>query len=381
MFSVEDRFYTPALRWKKGEMEALGLLDTATRRHLLPHIIFPSLKARDIEEGRVLLRDEFSLLQVGRLQRFWASLPFLADFRFLVFDPNDASADAQFIDELLASARKFGCKLVPVLDVHMESCRLSALAAHVQNSGSGVSIRVGLPDLQDDTLQSLLNTLLASVATAPPECILVLDLGEATISAVPDFARFTAEWLTRLHDHGRWKRIVVEASSYPTKNPAQPNTDTRRPRNEWASWCQIAQKDRSIAEWASFGDFGADHGQIDFTTGGRAITHLRYATSEEWVISRGGDATEHHDGTIRTVANRIIASGEFMGEDYSTGDDFIAQCAAGVAPGNPSIWRRANMIHHMTLASVKAGELIGSPFERSKRALTARQLSLLATEE
>lgn len=381
MFSLERRFYTPALRWKKGEMEALGLLDEATREHLLPHIIFPSLKARDIEEGRVLSRDEFSQRQVGRLQRFWAALPFLADFRFLTLDPNDPSADAQVMDDLLGSARRFGCKLIPVLDARVDAYRLGAFASHIQASGSGAAIRVGLPDLQDGTLRSVLTTLTATVATAPPECILVLDLGEATISSVTDFAKFSAEWLTRLHDRGPWKRIIIEASGYPTINPAKPNNDTRVPRDEWSCWCQIAQKDRSIYEWASFGDFGADHGQIDFCAAGRAITHLRYATQHEWIISRGGDTTEEHDGTIRSVAKRIMASGQFMGADYSAGDEFIAECASGGAPGNPSIWRRVNMVHHMTLASVKAGELIGLPFERPKRIRAARQLSLLGAGE
>jgi hypothetical protein len=38
MLQIEDKHYTPALRWKKGEMEALGQLDEASKNRLLPHV-------------------------------------------------------------------------------------------------------------------------------------------------------------------------------------------------------------------------------------------------------------------------------------------------------------------------------------------------------
>jgi hypothetical protein len=103
-----------------------------------------------------------------------------------------------------------------------------------------------------------------------------------------------------------------------------------------------------------FGDYGADNADLDFGTGGRAITHLRYATGIDWLIVRGDDDR----GTIRSVARRIVDSGNFSGETFSAGDEFISSRADGLAGiGNPMIWRWVNMNHHMTLVTSDLGAL------------------------
>jgi hypothetical protein len=376
MLALQNKLYTAALRWKKGEMEALGSLDEPSKERLLPHLIFPPVGARDIEKGRVLSRDEFSLLQVGRLQKYWTGRPCLADFRFLRFDA-DKGSDAARLNELLTLSRKFGCKVIPVMDHHTDPYRLGAIGGHIRVSNYGAAIRIGLGDLQSD-LEGILKALPNSVQIAPSDCILIVDLGEATISDPKAFSKFTAEWIDRLHQFGMWKRIIVEASSYPIKNPATPNSETTAPRNEWMSWVQLVEQDRGILEWASFGDFGADHGHIDFDGGGRTVKHLRYATTDNWIIGRGGEQTAEHDGTIHTVARRIIGSGQFMGEGYSAGDEFITQCADRASTGNGSTWRWANMVHHMTLATSRVADLIGVPFERPQRVPVMKQISLLS---
>lgn len=379
MLQIDNKFYTAALRWKKGEMEALRSLDDASKERLLPHIVFPPISARDIEKGRRLSREEYSLVQVGRLQTFWPGRPCLADFRFLQFDSDDRDSDATRISELLSATQEYDCKLIPVLNSHMDNYRMGAVAAHIRKSNCGAAIRIELSDLQSDKLKDMLNTLTASAHISASDSILIVDFADAIISDFTTFSKFTIEWLSKLRHFDRWKRIIVEASSYPTRNPAPPNGETVTPRNEWLSWRHLAQEDRSILGWASFGDFGADHGQIDFKGGGRTITHLRYATPENWIVGRGGEPTPGHDGTIHTVAKRIVRNDEFMGDDYSAGDEFIAQCAEHTSTGNGSTWRWANMVHHMTMATSSVGELIGLPFERPKRALLPKQLSFLTT--
>ncbi len=376
MLSVQNKFYAPALRWKKGEMEALYSLDAASKERLLPHLVFPPVGSRDVEKGRALSRDEFSLLQVGRLQRFWEGRPCLADFRFLRFD-DDKGSDAARLSELLTLCRKFGCRVIPVVDQHVDPYRLSAISSHIQNSKSGGAIRIALRDLQNDDLGEMLQTLYNGLQLTPPECLLVLDLGEAAISNTEAFSKFVAEWIGKLQHMGLWHRIIVEASSYPTKNPAPSNGEITVPRNEWLAWRQIMEADKALSQQVLFGDYGADHGHIDFDGGGRTLKHLRYATPESWLVGRGGDPIQGHDGTIHTVATRIVGSGMFLGEEFSAGDEFIALCAEKASTGNGSTWRWANMVHHMTLATVGVGNLVGVSIERPRRAPVARQLSLL----
>jgi hypothetical protein len=84
--------------------------------------------------------------------------------------------------------------------------------------------------------------------------------------------------------------------------------------------------------------------------GGRPIPHLRYAAADEWIVVRGGPKIDDEkDGSIRWVAKQLISCGEFAGEQFSAGDEFIVNCAGGSGPqGSPSSWRKANIIHHIT---------------------------------
>lgn len=377
MLSLEHKVYTAALKWKQGEMEALSLLDDASKDRLLPHIILPPLSAKDLEKKRLLTKEEFSRIQVGRLQRFWPSRPCLIDPRFLKFEPQDRGSDAGWINDFFETAKKFGCSLIPVLDANVDVYRVAAMAAYARNANSGAAIRIRLEDLQEEKLGDLLATLLAGVRLAAADCILVLDLSDAAIPNAPTFAKFISDRIAKLRHFGLWKRIVVEASNYPTKNPAKPNSEARSARAEWLAWRHLIEADRRISEWASFGDFGADHGHINFDGGGRVVTHVRYATGKDWIINRGGSATSGHDGTIHEVAKRIVSSSEFMGADFSVGDELLTLWADRVSAGNATKWRCANMIHHMTLATAGAANLIGASFERSQRDPIARQLSLM----
>jgi hypothetical protein len=382
VYSIENKSYTAALRWKKGEMDALRSLDDASKERLLPHIILPPLGARDIEEKRALSRDEFTAIQIGRIQKSWANRPCMIDFRFVKFDPKDSGGDAAWVSEFLATARKYGCRLIPVIDSHTDAYRLSGVAAHIENSKSGGAIRVSLHDLQNEKLDEFLSTLLSGIRAVAEKCVLVVDLGEADIGNVDDFAQFTSGWLTKLRSMHKWKRVIVEASSYPIANPAPKNGRKVEPRSEWLSWLQVI-KDENFLGWAQFGDFGADHGHIDFEGGGRTVTHLRYTTQEEYIVERGGipsfthDGQLIHDGTIRTVAKRIADDAQFFGERYSAGDEFVSLCSSKEGgPGNATTWRWANMVHHLTLATAQNSVLVGAPFEQAERAPVARQLSL-----
>jgi hypothetical protein len=367
-------------------MDALRSLDDVSKDRLLPHIVLPPLEAKDIEEKRQLSRDEFSIVQVGRLQRSWGKRPCLLDLRFLKFNKLDAGSDAARVSEFLSMARKFGCDVVPLIDSETDPYRLAAIAAHIQNTGSVGAIRLSLHDLQNEKLDELVATLLSSLRASASECLLILDFGEAAIGKVDDFSQFSAEWLVKLRDAQPWKRIILEASSYPTENPAPKNGRKLVTRDEWISWKKVVGADRSLLGWAQFGDYGADHGHVDFETGGRTVTHLRYATAEAWIVERGGkplflhDGRIAHDGTIQTVAKRLANDPEFRGELFSAGDEFISLCASREGgPGNSTSWRWANMVHHLTVAAVQCSELAGVPFKPAERVPVPKQISLLAT--
>jgi hypothetical protein len=126
--------------------------------------------------------------------------------------------------------------------------------------------------------------------------------------------------------------------------------------------------DPAAAEHMIFGDYAADCGTVAFGEGApRPISHYRYATPEAWLVPRGS-ASGAHAGVVRNVCLRIVESGKFAGESFSSADEYIFQTARDqAAPGNPTTWRAVNTTHHITLVAADIGGVRG--FALQQRAL------------
>lgn len=212
------------------------------------------------------------------------------------------------------------------------------------------------------------------IETISSEVIVIVDFSNFDLSQVESVAAYLINGVHELQNLGTLARIIFEGSNFPTKNPAEPDGATRVSRAEWDIWRIACERERALLDISTFGDFGADNGWIRGGGGGRGvIPHFRYATANDWLVSRGNVEFK----SIRNVAKHILDSGSFMGERFSSGDEFIFDCAAGMgSTGNATDWRRVNMNHHMTLATNQAatyrGISIGVPSSRRK----ARQESL-----
>jgi transcriptional regulator with XRE-family HTH domain len=239
---------------------------------------------------------------------------------------------------------------------------------HARIARSGVALRVTMTDLVRSDLAGLLATQVKNLSSEPSDCILVLDLTDADLTSPDEFAKFVAETLFKLRSFGTWAKIIVQATSYPIKNPALDNSTADVPRKEWDLWQAILKIDSAIRDFAMFGDFGADNAHIDFKPGGRPIPHLRYATATHWLISRGNREAGY--SIMKSVADRVVRSGFFVGELFSVGDEYIAARASGAnGVGNPMMWRSVNMNHHMTFVAAQLGELYGEqiPVNKERR--------------
>jgi Beta protein len=153
MLQVDIANYCPALRWKKGEYEALAALDETVKERLLPHIILPPMSERDVEKNRKLSREEFSPVQVGRLSTHWGRRACLLDTRFVQF-VNGHVADGERLAAFLSKATELGCSIIPVFDLRTNEYRLKALQRHWLDKQSGLALRLSLSDLGRSKLAS-----------------------------------------------------------------------------------------------------------------------------------------------------------------------------------------------------------------------------------
>lgn len=349
MLGIEAATYSPSLRWKKGEYLALNVLDDAIKDRVLPHLIIPPLSARDTEQNRKLSKDEFFPTQIGRIAQHWGKRTCLLDMRFVEFSSGHVE-DGEKLYSFLNATSKFGCSAIPTFDLATNLARLGAIRRHWLDTQCGLAIRISFLDLGGQELSRQVQTLLLQMVAKPSEVVLMLDLSGAEFDNEEEaFAASLSGWLNELQEIGNWRRIIVTSSSYPFKNPAPANGEIKIPRKEWKIWQNLVGLDRRIQNFCMYGDFGADSSKVVFKGGGLPITHLRYALNSDWLVVRGGPASELGDGTLRQVAQSIVASGFFDGELFSAGDEFIADCAANrCSLGGASEWRKANMNRHFT---------------------------------
>lgn len=375
MFGIEETNYTAVLRWKKGEMGALSELDGEVKARLLPHLIMPPLTERDIELDRRLGYAEFSPVQVERIRGSWGARPFLLDLRLAQFDKNIANDGDQFLRFLAASAKR-GCSAIPVFDLSTSENRLEVVAKHWIDTGCGVAMRLTWSDLDRPKLASLVHQRMLKVVAKPSECILILDIADADLTASEDFSQTLVNSISRLLELGLWRRIVVEGTNFPEKNPAPENGSVLVTRQEWINWKRVIEIDPDLIGVVVFGDYGADNAVMRYKGGGGPIVHLRYAAYDKWLVARGGRRSEIGDGSIHQVARAIRESKAFAGDYFSAGDEYIADWAANrISAGSATQWRKVNMNHHITRVVTDFGLELSSPVVRSqgrRRALQER---------
>jgi hypothetical protein len=165
---------------------------------------------------------------------------------------------------------------------------------------------------------------------------------------------------------GQWGQVIWHSTSFPEQNPAPAGEIITIPRSEWLVHQLAFAKSPEVRKLLMFGDYAADSTKFVFgSVPVRPFPHFRYSTSRNWLVSRGASTSTDKDA-MKSVADMIVHSGFFFGVGYSTGDEFIFEVSESRGgPGNPSIWRRVNTIHHLTLVAADQGGLHG--YEISRR--------------
>lgn len=84
--------------------------------------------------------------------------------------------------------------------------------------------------------------------------------------------------------------------------------------------------------------------QTERETAGKLV----YTAPTVWEVRKGG-AFRDNPGQMHDHCASILASGKFSGAGFSSGDDYIAKCAAKTkGPSNQPWWKFVTINHHIT---------------------------------
>jgi Beta protein len=352
--------YVPALRMKAGELVGLSDLAPDVAGRVLPRMIVPPLEERDESLQAQLLKTEDSPNIADALAAHWRGRQVLVEATYLIPDLGHATI-GRWLPRMFERAQSAGVPAVPLVALSdlTTDCREAYRAA----CGTG-SIRLALAvpagDLVGRGLLDLLLQHLEAMGLSPSECSIIADFGGLDFANPDVVAPIIGGALELLQEVGIWGQVVFQGTNYPDRNPAEPGSAYRVPRNEWLAWRKAIRFDPATAEHMLFGDYAADCATMAFGKNGvRAIRHYRYATPDVWIVERGTDGCT--DATaMRDVSRRIVGSGSFAGRSFSAADEFIFLTAHGEAgPGTPTKWRAVNTTHHITRVVADIGGVRG----------------------
>ncbi|MCW5705405.1 MAG: beta family protein [Bauldia sp.] len=371
---IDGYLYVPAFRLKEGERMAVESADAAVRSRILPQLVVPPPSEPDPKRPkRSLTSDELIFEAARRLGDFWPRGSALFDWRYLL--PSlEASESSSLLERLVHLALDRNDGFIPVLDLRTPIDRARALVGAVERRA--VALRVDLEDSSSSDVGGNIGRVLDQLSLDPACVTLLCDFSDADLQHTEEFADFLAGYFEALSDKS-FSRVVFQASSFPTVNPAKPGGTATPARYEWLAWQRARSISEGFAAGVLFGDFVADSSKFIFGKGRAPIAHLRYTRDVDWLIERGTDRSD-----IRSVAKRVSSDRGFSGAEFSVGDRFIYECATGSGrPGGASTWRMANTSHHITKQVRDIATKVGLELKFKRVEPAREQLALFKDSE
>ena len=100
----------------------------------------------------------------------------------------------------------------------------------------------------------------------------------------------------------------------------------------------------------TFADYAVQHPdvwQIDMRKA-KPSASIKYSANDTWFIAKGSNIRDNGLAQYRDMCKTLVSSPHFVGEGYSHGDKYIADCARGVQkPGSLPTWRCVFSNHHL----------------------------------
>lgn len=328
------RTYTPILRTKRGELNALRWLTPQTAARVSPLLM--------VTDTSIVQTAAHISRHVSQLKNAWPH----AHKLFIEADSLEiqyTGASLIYFNHLIQQ----GLPISPAFTIGVSSNHyINAIKTFLlTQSDPFVCMRL-LPQLYLDP-NMLGSTLLATLKDFKQFRLrIIVDMLElqAAQMLVP-YVRQLIDWIASLHG---WVDITLAGSSFPKLLPPTAILVPQRiPRQEWQLWDALRQQGGVCP---SFGDYTCQHCTFeDFIN--IPLAHiapkLRYTTDSEWIVIKG------HGGQNQDyvqMAQTIIGLQDFCGPQFSYGDKFIYDKSSGTSQtlGNHESRVVADENHHIT---------------------------------
>ncbi len=340
----------PILKSKHGEFLGLAKLSNDIKKNVVPLIEITPLEWSS--EGKVpkSIEDHLELFCKRYLQN-WNSNNCFIDSKLMKSDGVDNTPKIEYVFQRLREKN-----IIPLPVVHVGSSveYIEAIKRIRVNQGiTEIGIRISPDEVTslefDDDIKKLLNKLLQT----PKSCHLIFDLVDSNFSEVDNLAAGIIGVLTQFPFLEEWKSFTITGSAFPASKSIKEGISEFE-RNDWKFYQKLLHdvKNKSFKRTINFGDYSIiNPGYFEFDPRFmKPSANIKYTLDEKWVVVKGkklGSAKDYVQ--YKSLAKKIADADFFLGEEFSTGDQYVVNCANGKAPtGQPRTWVWVGHSHHIT---------------------------------
>jgi len=356
--------YMPILKGKAAEYGSLQRLDSEVKSRLTPLIDVPPIPWDFINDKPSRSIDEHLEDIANTLLNCWEEgRPVFIDVSQIPDEERMQNGEHP-LAYVHRSCRDKGVHSIPVISAYSDTPSKEAAKEAAGIDGRGICIRLvneELEEFQEDP-ERFLSELLSFLEVGPEEVDLVIDFQELPQSAPMGLiVRSVLKTIPSVH---ALRTLTLASTSFPQHLGEFPSAAVSTPsRSEWILWREIIENPRGIERVPTFGDYAIAHPEI-FEIDPRIMrmtANLRYTADSEWVILKGRNVRKHGYGQMHDLCHQLANRPEYMGEDFSWGDEWIMKCAnRETGPGNATTWRLVGTTHHLTFVTHQLASLRGA---------------------
>ena len=347
---LEPTDYTPSLRWRQGEYQALLFLPEQHKARICPLITIPPIEFDfDLQIPKKTLHEHIHPF-AKRVHKKWDHRPCWVDIHPTLREARMDDGRVTY-DYVFTELREYAPNAVPVVSNDMSSATKAIIRNIVSTDQKGVAVRLVLLDLMTPNTLATTEALIAEIGVSASEVDLLIDVEAPNYDPMNVFAQALMTQVKALGDLHRFRNYCVIGTGFPESMAGVPKGASKIPKQHWLLYKQAVGALTESDRVPCFGDYTITH--PDFVAMDMRMVKpagkIIYAINDAWHIQKGGSFRDDQ-AQMHTHSQNICASSVYMGASYSFGDHFIEQCAAHAAgPSNLSRWKCVGINHHMTV--------------------------------
>jgi hypothetical protein len=341
---MKNKIYMPILKGKKGEFDALKMLDSDVQSIVLPLIEVPAIPWDFVNEREDSSLEKQILSTVKSIKGVWNE-----NYEILVDTKNLEEAydgNRNTINVLSQSLIDEGFQPIPVIPLNASDELLSKLIYQEY-----ICLRITFEDQEFYNLNSEIDRIKYKLNTDLSDIILLLDMNFISADNILMTQMSSRAFINSIDDISSFKDFFFAATSFPINlSGCKSNSVSEIERAEVTIHNYFNQQKSKLSRLPKFSDYGItnpDFEEMDprLMTIGASI---RYTSNNSWFIFKGGSIKKYGSEQYYDLSSQIVSSQIFSGQNFSWGDKQINDKANRVGgPGNSTVWRQIGTNHHI----------------------------------